>query len=260
MILEIKNGYFSYENNNEPILKDINFSLCEGEIMTILGQNGVGKTTLLKCITGILKWKSGSTLINGELINLNNGIKKMGYVPQAHPINFAYTVKEMILMGRASYIGLFSTPSKEDKLMAEEVMKDIGILHLKNRECSKLSGGQLQLVFIARALVSEPKILVLDEPESHLDFKNQLIMLDIIKNLTKTRGLACIFNTHYPEHALKISDKTLMISSEGYVFGNTNEIITEKNIEHFFDVTAKILSFKEKNLDFKTIVPVDFIL
>lgn len=260
MILEIRDGCFSYDNNNTYILKHINFSLHQSEIMTILGQNGVGKTTLLKCITGILKWQRGSTFINGELIDTRNGVKKIGYVPQAHPINFAYTVKEMILMGRASYIGLFSTPSKRDKSMAEEVMKDIGILHLKDRECSKLSGGQLQLVFIARALASEPKILVLDEPESHLDFKNQLIMLDIIKNLTKTRGLACIFNTHYPEHALKISDKTFMMSSEGYVFGNTNEIIIEKNIEHFFDVNAKILSFKHKDIDLKTIVPINYIL
>ncbi|MBU5269450.1 ABC transporter ATP-binding protein [Clostridium cochlearium] len=258
MILQVKNGYFSYENN-VPILKNINFSLHKGEVMTILGPNGVGKTTLLKCITGIFKWEKGFTLIDGNLIDVSKGVKEIGYVPQAHKIDFEYTVEEMILMGRARYVGIFSTPSKQDKIITKSVMKDLGIYDLKDRKCSKLSGGQLQLVFVARALVSEPKILVLDEPESHLDFKNQLIILDIIKKLTKTQNLACIFNTHYPEHALKISDKTMIISSKKYIFGDTDNIITEKNIKNFFDVNAKIISFNDKEANFKAIIPLSLI-
>ena len=106
-------------------------------------------------------------------------LKDIAYVPQAHSFSFSYTVRELSIMGRAKYLNIFSTPSKSDYDIVEKVLDEMGILHLKDRKCSELSGGQLQLVFLARALVGEPKILILDEPESHLDFKNQTKILTI---------------------------------------------------------------------------------
>ena len=174
-------------------------------------------------------------------------LKDIAYVPQAHSFSFSYTVRELSIMGRAKYLNIFSTPSKSDYDIVEKVLDEMGILHLKDRKCSELSGGQLQLVFLARALVGEPKILILDEPESHLDFKNQYTMLSLIRNIVDESNLACIMNTHYPDHALQISDKTLMLKPNNYILGTTKNTITENNLNDFFDVRTKIIVGKEDN-------------
>jgi len=125
-----------------------------------------------------------------------------------------------------------------------EALETVGIIDLKDRLCSQLSGGQLQLVYIARALVNEPQLLIMDEPESHLDFRNQYIILNLIKKLREDRGISCIINTHYPDHALKISDYTLMLGRGRYIFGCSDDIVTEKNMKEFFEVNVKILSIQ----------------
>ena len=255
MIVEVRNGYYGYPGEN-LLLKDINFSVEKGKIMTILGQNGVGKTTMLKCLTGILKWKKGQTLVNGKSLEAAGSFNAIAYVPQAHSLSFPYTVREMVAMGRARYIGLFSVPSKKDSQKVDDVVRDIGIKDLIDVPCSKLSGGQLQLVYIARALAADPQVLILDEPESHLDFKNQLMILKLIKNLAEERELSCIMNTHYPEHALRISDKTLFLGTNDYIFGDTKDVIIEENIKKFFDINAKIVSVKHGNESLKTIIAI----
>ncbi|MDO0824748.1 ABC transporter ATP-binding protein [Desulfosporosinus nitroreducens] len=160
-------------------------------------------------------------------------------------------------MGRARHIGLFSVPSGKDKKIADEAIDEVGISSIRDKLCNHLSGGQLQLVFIARALASEPKVLVLDEPESHLDFRNQFMILNLIRRLVKERCLACIINTHYPEHALRLSDTTLLLGKKSYLFGRTREIITEKRIEEYFGISAKILPVPYKGEEIKAFVVLD---
>ena len=223
MNLEIKNGNFGYLKDN-LILKDINLKINDGEIFTILGQNGIGKTTLLKCFNGVLKWSSGEMYIGGKRVSSPKELKSIGYVPQAHNLSFPYSVRELTIMGRARYLGMFSTPSKKEQKLVEEVLDEIGILHLIDKKCSELSGGQLQMVFVARALVGTPKILILDEPESHLDFKNQAVILKLIVKLVNERGITCIFNTHYPEYALRISDRSMIMGKNDYIIGKTADI------------------------------------
>lgn len=254
-MVELKNCYYRYPGK-KMLLKDISFSLDKNEIMAVLGKNGTGKTTMLKCLTGILKWEKGQTFIDGKSINLKDGMNEIGYVPQGHNLPFPYTVSEMISMGRAKHIGIFSMPSKRDMIKVDEIIEEIGIQDLKDCSCTELSGGQLQLVYIARALVSNPKLLILDEPESHLDFKNQLMVMKLIRRLADEKDLACIINTHYPDHALKISDKTLLLGDGNYLTGNTNELITEDNIKKYFDVDAKIISYVHENMNLRTIVAV----
>jgi iron complex transport system ATP-binding protein len=259
MILEVKNGYFGYSRDN-ILLQDISFSLGEQEIMTILGPNGSGKTTILKCMTGILKWTQGQTLVNGTPMAISEEAQKnfpIGYVPQAHSLSFPYTVRELVTMGRARHIGVFSVPSRRDREIVNEAIEQVGIGFIQDKLCTQLSGGQLQLAFIARALAGEPKVLVLDEPESHLDFKNQFIMLHLIKMLVKERGISCIMNTHYPEHALRLSDTTLLLGKNSYLFGKTHEIITEKRVKEYFDIEAKILSVPYKNEEIKAFVVIE---
>lgn len=256
MKFEVKNGSFGYNKNN-VVLDNISIELNEGEILAILGPNGVGKTTFLKCMMGIMPWINGETLIDNKNIK---SIKpkylwqKVGYVPQAKGLAFSYTLEEMVQFGRNAYIGNTGSPKKEDMKICLETMKLLKIDHLKDKLCNKISGGELQMALIARALVAKPKILVLDEPESNLDFRNQLIILDTIKNLSKELKLGCIFNTHYPAHALKISDTSLLISkNKETIFGKSNEIITKENMEKIFAVKVDICSIKNKICDYNTI-------
>ena len=187
MNLTVKEASFGYRKD-DLILKNINFELKKGEVLSILGPNGVGKTTLLKCVMNMIKWVSGNSYLNdipiGELSEKKLW-QSIAYVPQAKNTAFAFSAYEMVLLGRSSYIGIFSHPGKRDFEIAHKAMESIGISYLKHKSCNQMSGGELQMVLIARALASEPDILILDEPESNLDFKNQLIILDIIKKLSK---------------------------------------------------------------------------
>lgn len=143
--LEIKNGCFGYSKEN-LILKNINLKVNDGEIFTILGQNGIGKTTLLKCLNGVLKWSDGEVYIDEKKVLSSKDLKNIGYVPQAHNLSFPYSVKELVVMGRAKYLGAFSIPSEEDYKLVEKVLNEIGILHLIDKKCSELSGGVTDII------------------------------------------------------------------------------------------------------------------
>ena len=241
-LLKIEGGSFAYKGGPQ-ILKDINIEVEPGEILAVLGPNGSGKTTMLRCMMDMLHWQSGRSLLDGEDIR---GIpastlwKKMAYVPQAGTAATSYTAFQTVLIGRSSRIGAFSSPTEEDMKVAERVMERLGISHLADKPCHTISGGELQMVLIARAMAAEPKLLVLDEPESNLDFKNQLIVLDTMTALA-AEGVACVFNTHYPSHALQRAGKSLMLSKEGWsLFGDTTGVVTEDNIRRAFGVEALI--------------------
>ncbi|MED3553957.1 ABC transporter ATP-binding protein [Cytobacillus praedii] len=251
MKFEVRNGCFGYQNG-KMVLNNISLDIQQGEVLAILGPNGVGKTTLLRNMMGMLKWKSGGSFIND--INIREMNEKelwrsIAYVPQAKGIAFSYTVEEMTLMGRSPHISAIKQPSEKDRQKALEALELLKILHLKDKYCNQISGGELQMVLIARALCSEPKMLVLDEPESNLDFRNQLIILNTIHLLAKDRGLCCIFNTHYPAHALKIATNALLISREGHsYFGKAKEVITQDYMKEIFKVSVHIENVVVENL------------
>ena len=242
MNLTVRNGSFFYQKNT-PIFNDIHFSADAGEILAILGPNGAGKTTLLRCITGMLKWKDGESLLDGRPIHTMSPRElwsKMAYVPQAKSAASAYTAFETVLLGRSSHLNAFSAPKQADLEKAKAVMELLGIYHLADKKCTAISGGELQMVLIAKALASDPQVLILDEPESNLDFKNQLIVLDAMTRLAES-GMTCIFNTHYPAHALQRAHKSLILSRGGeYVFGPTPTVVTQENIRKAFGVEAVI--------------------
>ena len=241
MILSVENGCFSYKHSKDNLLENINFSVEPGDLVAILGPNGAGKTTLLRCIMGFLKWNSGKSTLDGENIRdipHKKLWKDIAYVPQAKSTVAAYTVEEMVLLGRSSHFSMLSLPKEQDLEIVYKVMDEMNLTKFAHKKCSQISGGELQMVLIARALVSEPKILILDEPESNLDFKNQLLILDTMTKLSN-QGISCIFNTHYPTHALQRANKSFLLSKSGkYLFGETREVITEKNIERAFGVKS----------------------
>lgn len=261
MIFSVKNGQFGY--GEKKILQDVSFSLNESEVLTVLGPNGVGKTTLLKCMMGLLSWENGETLIDGKpmrLMKTSEIWQKIAYVPQSKGIALSYTALEMVLMGRSARLGLFSQPTKEDYLATEEALEQVGITRLAKKQCSCMSGGELQMVLIARALCSKPEMLVLDEPESNLDFKNQLIVLETIQRLSNEQGIAAIVNTHYPAHALKIADKALLLNYSGECqFGKVTDIVNEKNMQKAFQVEVKIFDFEYNKQKHKGVVPISIL-
>ena len=243
MKLSVENGCFSYPHGGREVLKNINFSAQEGDMVAILGPNGAGKTTLLRCIMGFLRWGAGASLLDDRNIRdipYRELWQAVAYVPQARGVASSSTALEMVLLGRGSRVGLFAKPGAADLEAAQQAMRRLHIEHLESKRCSEMSGGELQMVLIARALASDPHILILDEPESNLDFKNQLLVLNAMSELTAS-GMTCIFNTHYPAHALQRAGKALLLSKGGEsLFGQTHAVVTERNIQKAFGVRAVI--------------------
>lgn len=259
MNFKVENGCFGY-TGEKKVLTDINFEVEQKEILSILGSNGVGKTTLLKCTLGLLTWNSGRTLIDGKdrkELKQSEVWSNIGYVPQAKLSAFAYTTEEMVLLGRNSRLKMLEQPGKEDRAVVDRCMKRIGIEYLKGKLCSRISGGELQMVLIARALAAEPKLMILDEPESNLDFRNQLIVLETIRDLRDEEGISSIVNTHYPEHAITISDKALILNRDGSsIFGAAEKTIEEQRLERAFGVNVKMRDFYISKKKYTCILPV----
>jgi iron complex transport system ATP-binding protein len=254
MFLQVEKGCFSYAKG-VPLLQEITFSLNEGDILAVMGQNGVGKTTLLKCLLGILKWQSGKSFIASR--DSGAARRLIGYVPQAHRFSFPYLVRDMVVFGRARELAFFSSPSSEDYQRADEALAEAGILQLRDKSCHQLSGGQLQLVLMARALVGNPGLLILDEPESHLDCNNQFKILKTIRRLAKEKNITCIMNTHYLDHALRIADKCLLLAGQKYLFGQTVQVLSKENIRQYFSVDSIILNTQHNGKKIKTLTLLD---
>ncbi len=260
MKLVVEHGRYGYTTGN-LLYDDINFFVNEGEILTILGPNGVGKTTLLRCITSLLQWHSGQTVVdNVPMVGKNQNMiwKKVSYVPQSGYAKFAYTVIDMVLLGRSSYLKIYATPSKKDYDIAMYALEQVGIAHLYAKKCTEISGGEYQLVLIARALAAQPQLLILDEPESHLDFRNQMLVLSMLEKVVRKGKLSCIINTHYPEHAMRLGDYALLLGRGGkYLFGPASEVISTENLCEYFGVKVKMLPFNHDGRTLCSIIPLE---
>ncbi len=256
--LKVEDGHFQY-SPDKKILDGINYSVKSGELVAILGPNGVGKTTLLKCTMGLNRWSYGRSMLNGNEISQMRPEElfgKVAYVPQAKADIPNYLTEEMVLLGRGAKLGFFSQPKKEDYEVVDNAMERLGITFLKGKKCREISGGELQMVLIARALASEPEAIVLDEPESNLDFRNQIMVMETLKKL-KEDNVACLFNTHYPAHALQYASKALLLERSGKAsFGPVEEIINEGNIERAFRVKAVIGELESEGKLIRDIIPI----
>lgn len=259
MILEVENGCFGYPKQ-EKILKNINLHLEKGHILSVLGPNGIGKTTLLKCMIGLLPWTSGRSILNGtDLCKMKSKDiwNTISYIPQAHSFSFSYTGLEMVMLGRSSHLGLFEQPGAQEIEMAEAMMEKVGIMRLAGKDCNRMSGGELQMVLIARALINEPQLIILDEPETGLDFHNQILVLNMIERLAHEEGISAIMNTHYPTNAMSIADEAFMMNRKGDRFyGTTDSILNEQNISRSFDVNVIVDEVSYKDRLIRNIIPV----
>ena len=259
MILEVENGCFGYPKQEE-IVTDINIKLEEGHILSVLGPNGIGKTTLLKCMIGLMPWSRGRSLLTGKDIRTLKSKEiwnMISYIPQTHGFSFSYTGLEMVMLGRSSHLGLFSQPGHREIEMAEAMMEKVGITRLADKDCNRMSGGELQMVLIARALINEPKLIILDEPETGLDFHNQILVLNMVEKLAHEENIGAIMNTHYPTNAMSIADEALMMNRKGDRFyGPTGDILNESNISKSFDVNVVVDEIMYQNRTIRSVVPV----
>lgn len=243
MMISIRSLYFKHKGIQEDILKGISFNAEKGSITTILGPNGSGKTTLFKCIAGLWKYYQGEIYFDGKPIDKLSFRKRariFSLVPQEHEPPFPYSVFDVVLMGRASYVSVFSSPGKRDYEMTESALKIVGIEQLRYKPYTKISGGERQLTLIARALAQDTPVMLLDEPTSHLDFRNQINVLKKIREIVRDRALVVIMTLHDPNLAGLFSDKVVVINSGTKIAeGKPDEIITEKLIKNVYDVEVR---------------------
>jgi len=247
MKLEIKNADCGYAA--ATIVKNVSMDVETGDIMCLLGPNGVGKTTLFKTILGFLKLQNGQILLNGQ--NINKWTKKrlariMAYVPQAHTPPFPFCVLDVVVLGRTAHLGMFSSPSKKDIEIAEKVMESLQISYLNNKAYTEISGGERQLVLIARALTQRPELLIMDEPTSNLDFGNQVRVLEEIKKLSQ-KGLGVLMTTHSPDHAFLCSNKVALMQRSSIIVGSPNEVVTEQNLKDAYGINVTITCTCKRN-------------
>jgi iron complex transport system ATP-binding protein len=184
-----------------------------GEVLALLGPNGGGKTTLLKTLLGLLKPKAGEVRLGEKSLrdySIRERARILAYVPQVHIGTFAFTVEAVVLMGRTAHGNLFSRPSAHDRAVAGAVLERFGIARLSDRPYTMISGGERQLVLLARALAQEPQFIVLDEPTASLDFGNQGKVMNEIKALAAS-GHGVLFTTHDPNHALRAADRAFLL-------------------------------------------------
>jgi len=242
MILSVDGVEFSYKS--KKILENVKFKVNRGDVVSILGVNGAGKSTLIKCINKILKPKQGTILIdNYDIDRLDNLeiAKKIGYVPQRADGNYM-TVFDAVLLGRKPHIKW--DVSERDIKLTHNVLKLMDLEDYALRYTNELSGGELQKVVIARALVQEPHVLLLDEPTNNLDLKNQLESLRIVRDISKSQNIASIIVMHDLNLALRFSDKFIILK-DGKIFAEGGmEVINPENIEAVYGVNAYVDEYK----------------
>ncbi|MGB9628632.1 MAG: ABC transporter ATP-binding protein [Thermodesulfobacteriota bacterium] len=246
-MLEVRDLHFRHQHSGVDVLKDVTFKADLREVTTILGPNGSGKTTILKCVAGIWKPQKGKVLFDGKDIlsfPSNRRAKIMAIVPQDHEPPFPYTVLDVVLMGRVAHVGLFSSPSRQDYLKAEEVTEVVGITHLRDKAYTNISGGERQLVLVARALAQEAPILLLDEPTSHLDFRNQIIVLSRVREIARQKKITVLMTLHDPNLAMSFSDKAIL-TYEGSIVSNglPERVITEENLKRVYGIDVAVINF-----------------
>jgi len=247
--VQVKNLSFSYGEN--PVLKDVSFTANDGELMAVLGPNGVGKSTLFRCMLGLLREYEGETLIDGENIRNMSArelARRVAYIPQSHYPAFNYSVFDMVLMGTISQVSGVSSPGKKQIELVNRAMDRLKISHLKTRGYTQISGGERQLTLIARALAQEAKVLIMDEPTSNLDYGNQLRVMAEIKSLAE-EGYTIIESTHSPDQAFMYADRILAIlDGRVLALGPPRETIDGELIRKLYGVDVEIHSFRNDSI------------
>ena len=256
-MLEINDLHFAYRYGRE-VLNGASISLEKGGILCLLGSNGVGKTTLIRCLLGFHKPTSGTMFIDSQDLAKMPPAKRahyMAYVPQSSNLAFPYTAKEVVLMGRTSHLSGASGHTDLDHEISMACMDRLQISHLADRRFQELSGGERQMVLVARALAQDAKLLVMDEPTSALDYHNQVKILAAIKCLA-AQGLSILMTSHYPDHAfLACTKAALMKNGQVISIGEPNRVVTTESLTNLYDTPVHVAFAEADGFRIKTCIP-----
>ena len=258
--LDIQHLSFAYSKKGPQVLRDVSFSAEEGDLIAVLGPNGVGKSTLFKCMLGFLKKYSGTILLNGaDICDLTHKriARQIAYIPQSTYPVFNYEVLDVVMMGLTSSLKALSSPKQEHIEEAREALASLGIAHLEHAGYGEISGGERQLVLIARALVQKSKILIMDEPTANLDYGNQFRVMQRVAGLAKN-GYTIILSTHNPDHAFIYANRVVMMfGGEVIADGTPEEVLNEELIRKVYGVEVMINTFENTRRTHKLCVPKD---
>ena len=241
MKLEASHLDFGYRGRR--VGSDVSLTLSSGEVLCLLGPNGSGKTTLFKTLLGLLAPQGGSILIDGTDARQRRRdeiARLVSYVPQAHAAFFPFTVREVVLMGRTAHLGVFSSPSRHDREIAQAAIERMRLAKLSDSIYTRISGGERQLTLIARALAQEARVVVMDEPTANLDFGNQVRVLEHIQSLAQA-GMGVLLSTHDPDQAFVCADRVAMLH-EGRLarLGAPGEVITAESLKQIYGVNVVV--------------------
>lgn len=243
MSIDIEHVSFSY--GRHQVLRDVNASIPDGVLVNVLGPNGVGKSTLFRCILCLNSDYKGVIRVNGKDLrdlSVRERAREISYIPQTHAPVYNYKVRDVVLMSTGADVGIFGTPGREQVERAEQALERIGIGHLADRMYTHISGGEQQLVLIARALAQNAKTIVMDEPTSALDYGNTVRVLSCVKQLAR-EGLSIVQSTHQPDQAFLFADKTLVVY-DGTVeaYGDPKDVITAELVGRIYGVEVEVNS------------------
>ncbi len=245
MKLAIRNISAGY--GSRTVISEISTSLNSGEVVCLLGPNGSGKTTFFKAILGLIP-SAGDILFDersGRTFTTRQRARTLAYVPQVHIPPFPYSAIDVVLMGRTPFIGAFSTPSPDDRREAARIMDLLHIGHLRDRNYAQISGGERQLVLIARALAQSPQFLIMDEPTLHLDFGNQIRALNLIRELA-TRDMGVMITTHVPDHAFICATRVIaLLNGRIAADGPPKDVLTCSLLKRMYGIDVEIVSMAE---------------
>lgn len=260
MSLEVSHLSFAYSKRGRLVLDDISFSVKKGDLLAVLGPNGVGKSTMFRCILGFLRDYEGSIRLNGlEIKSLDHReiAKHVAYIPQSTYPVFNYTVLDVVLMGLTNQLSLLAAPNQKHTEEAYAAMESLGIAHLRNAGYGEISGGERQLTLIARALVQKAKILIMDEPTANLDYGNQFRVMCRISDLARD-GYIIILSTHNPDHAFLYANRTLMIYGGKVIADGTPEnVLDAKLIKVVYGVDVNVEDYRYGSRRHKLCVPIN---
>ena len=252
MSIAVQKLSFSYGAHR--VLSDVTFTASEGALLAVLGPNGVGKSTMFRCMLGLMNDYTGTVAVNGTAIRTLSArqmARRIAYIPQSYYPTFHYSVLDMVLMGTAHQLSPFALPGSEQTDIARQALAQVGVEHLAARSFHRLSGGEQQLTMIARALAQQAGILVMDEPTSNLDFGNQLRVLSCIQRLAAD-GYTVLLSSHNPQHALTYADRILaLIDGKGAADGSPRDVLTEALLMQLYGVQTSIVD----TADGRVIVP-----
>lgn len=253
VILEAEAIGFTYPGKPKPTFEGVSLEVSEGEILCVLGPNGVGKSTLLRCLAGLSPPDSGTLRLGGQPIGTLSRAeiaRLLALVPQSYETVFAFNVRTVVEMGRAPHLGWLEAPGKEAETLALEALRTLGIGHLADAAYTEISGGERQLVQIARVLVQSPKLMILDEPTAHLDFANQARFLALMRRLAGS-GLGIIFTTHAPDHAEQLAHRTLILSpTQPPRIGATGDVLSEHVLSATYRTPIRVVRCEGRTVFF----------